>query len=62
MRKGYILGYKSWAMVSDELVARLESGDERVELSKEDWNCGDKKIIVDEVGMVEYPKTFKSKK
>ena len=50
--EGIMVGYRSWAMVTDELAARLEAADGVVELGRDDWNCGAKRVVVDEVGLM----------
>lgn len=51
--EGLIIGYTSWAMVTEELAERLRAGNMLVdEFGKDGWNCGDNKVVVDEIGMV----------
>ena len=51
--EGVIVGYRSWAMVTEELAERLEVGEEAFKLGRDDWNCGGRRIVVDEVGYVQ---------
>ena len=52
MKEGIIVGFKSWAVVTDELAKELEENPSRANnLKREDWNCGAQKVIVDEMGV-----------
>ena len=52
-RQERTVGYVSWAMVTEELAERLEAGEEAFKLGRDDWNCGGRRIVVDEVGYVQ---------
>ena len=51
MKEGIIVGFKSWAMVTDELAKELEENPSRANnLKREDWNCGKNKIDIVDFG------------
>lgn len=50
-KDGLMIGYTTWAMLPAERAARYEAGDEEIEWEWDDWNSGDKKVIVDQVGV-----------
>ena len=45
--KGRVVGYVSWAMVSEAVEARMKSGGRR--LRPEEWKSGGKRVVVDVV-------------
>ena len=52
--EGLIIGYTSWAMVTPALAEKLSAdGDAADDLTREDWNCGGEKVIIDAVGVSE---------
>lgn len=52
--EGIIIGYTSWAMVTPALAEQLSANADAIDnLTREDWNSGGEKVIIDAVGVSE---------
>lgn len=55
-KEGLIVGFRSWAMVTEALAKELEENPTKANaLVREDWNSGSVKVTVDAMGMASKP-------